>query len=292
MNEQCYWIWLSRIEGLGPIKIKKLLEIYKTPEQIWKLSKKELVAIKGIGEKLAEKILDLSYRENLNNYISYMQKYDIGIITIQDENYPEKLKHIYDSPVMLYYRGNKELLTNSKIVAMVGCRECSKYGEYVSKKFSYELAKKGICIISGMAKGIDSYSHLGCIGAGGKTIAVLGSGIDQIYPKENTALYNQILKTGGLILSEYVIGTKPTKLNFPARNRIISGVSDSVIVVEAKEKSGTLNTVDFALEQGKDVFVIPGNITSSNSVGTNELIKQGAKCITCVEDVINEMMEF
>lgn len=289
MNEQCYWIWLSRIEGLGPIKIKKLLEIYKTPEQIWKLSKKELVAIKGIGEKLAEKILDLSYRENLNNYISYMQKYDIGIITIQDENYPEKLKHIYDSPVMLYYRGNKELLTNSKIVAMVGCRECSKYGEYVSKKFSYELAKKGICIISGMAKGIDSYSHLGCIGAGGKTIAVLGSGIDQIYPKENTALYNQILKIDGLILSEYVIGTKPTKLNFPARNRIISGVSDSVIVVEAKEKSGTLNTVDFALEQGKDVFVIPGNITSSSSVGTNELIKQGAKCITCVEDVINEM---
>lgn len=292
MDEQCYWIWLSRIEGLGPIKIKKLLEIYKTPEQIWKLSKKELVGIKGIGEKLAEKILDLSYRENLNKYISYMQKYDIGIITIQDENYPEKLKHIYDSPVMLYYRGNKELLSNCKIVAMVGCRECSEYGKYVSKKFSYELAKKGICIISGMAKGIDSYSHLGCIGAGGKTIAVLGSGIDQIYPKENTALYNQILKTDGLILSEYVIGTKPTKLNFPARNRIISGLSDSVIVVEAKEKSGTLNTVDFALEQGKDVFVIPGNITSSNSVGTNELIKQGAKCITCVEDVRNEMMEF
>lgn len=292
MKEQCYWIWLSRIEGLGPIKIKKLLEIYKTPKQIWKLSKKELVEIKGIGEKLAEKILDLSYRENLNKYISYMQKYDIGIITIQDENYPEKLKHIYDSPVILYYRGNKELLSNSKIVAMVGCRECSKYGEYVSKKFSYELAKKGICIISGMAKGIDSYSHSGCIGAKGKTIAVLGSGIDQIYPKENIVLYNQILKTGGLILSEYVIGTKPTKLNFPARNRIISGVSDSVIVVEAKEKSGTLNTVDFALEQGKDVFVIPGNITSSNSVGTNELIKQGAKCITCVEDVINEMIEF
>ena len=140
---------------------------------------------------------------------------------------------------------------------MVGCRECSEYGKHISKKFSYELAKKDICIISGMAKGIDSYSHLGCIGAGGKTIAVLGSGVDQIYPKENTILYNQILKTGGLILSEYVIGTKPTKLNFPARNRIISGLSDSIIVVEAKEKSGTLNTVDFALEQGKDVFVIP-----------------------------------
>lgn len=257
MNEQCYWIWLSRIEGLGPIKIKQLLEIYETPEQIWKLSKEELTNIRGIGEKLADKILDLKYRENLSKYISYMQKYNIGIITIQDKDYPEKLKNIYDSPVILYYKGNKALINHSKIVAMVGCRECSEYGKHISKKFSYELAKKDICIISGMAKGIDSYSHLGCIGAGGKTIAVLGSGIDQIYPKENTILYNQILKTGGLILSEYVIGTKPTKLNFPARNRIISGLSDGVIVVEAKEKSGTLNTVDFALEQGKDVFVIP-----------------------------------
>ena len=257
MNKQYYWIWLSRIEGLGAIRTKQLLEIYETPEQIWKISKKELINIKGIGEKLAEKILDMRYKESLSKYIDYMQKHDIGIITIQDEDYPENLKNIYDSPVILYYRGNKELLSNRKIVAMVGCRECSEYGKYVSKKFSYELAKKDICISSGMAKGIDSYSHLGCIEAGGKTIAILGNGIDNIYPKENTILYNQILKTGGLILSEYVIGTKPTKLNFPARNRIISGLSDSIIVVEAKEKSGTLNTVDFALEQGKDIFVIP-----------------------------------
>lgn len=257
MNKQYYWIWLSRIEGLGPIKTKQLLEIYESPEQIWKISKKELTNIKGIGEKLAEKILDVKYRENLSKYISYMQKYNIGIITIQDKIYPEKLRNIYDSPVILYYKGNKQLLNDSKIVAMIGCRECSEYGKYVSKEFSYELAKKDICIISGMAKGIDSYSHLGCIEARGKTIAILGSGIDQIYPKENTILYNQILKTNGLILSEYVIGTKPTKLNFPARNRIISGLSDKIIVIEAKEKSGTLNTVDFALEQGKDVFVVP-----------------------------------
>lgn len=138
-----------------------------------------------------------------------------------------------------------------------------------------------------MAKGIDSYSHIGCIKAGGKTIAVLGSGLDRIYPKENSLLYNEILSTEGLVLSEYIIGTKPNKLNFPARNRIISGLSKGVIVVEAKEKSGTLNTVDFALEQGKEVFVVPGNITSENSTGTNELIKQGAKCVTCVEDILN-----
>ena len=178
-------------------------------------------------------------------------------------------------------------MLHTDMIAMVGCRECSNYGKEVSIKFSYELAKNNITIISGMAKGIDSYSHIGCIKAGGKTIAVLGSGLDIIYPKGNSLLYDKILSTGGLILSEYVIGTKPTKLNFPARNRIISGLSNAIVVIEAKEKSGTLNTVDFALEQGKDVFVVPGNITSANSIGTNDLIKQGAKCVTGVEDILN-----
>lgn len=280
-----YWIWLSRIEGLGPIKIKSLLEKYKTPERIWTLNKSELMQIKGIGENVANNILKKEYRENLEQYVKYMEKYNIGIITIKDEDYPKDLLHIYDAPAILYYKGNKELL-HTNMIAIIGCRDCSLYGKEVSIKFSQELAKKGITIISGMAKGIDSYSHIGCIKAGGKTIAVLGSGIDIIYPKENSLLYDKILSTGGLILSEYVIGTKPSKLNFPARNRIISGLSKGVIVVEAKEKSGTLNTVDFALEQGKEIFVIPGNITSNNSVSTNELIKQGANCVTCVEDIL------
>lgn len=137
-----------------------------------------------------------------------------------------------------------------------------------------------------MAKGIDAYSHIGCIRAKGKTIAVLGSGIDQIYPKENKEIYHQILETGGLILSEYVIGTKPDKMNFPARNRIISGLSQGVLVIEAKKKSGTLITVDFALEQGKEIYVIPGNLNSENSIGTNDLLKQGANFVTCVEDIL------
>lgn len=280
-----YWIWLSRIEGLGPIKIKSLLEKYKTPEKIWNLNKSELMQVKGIGENVANNILKKEYKENLEQYVKYMKKYNIGIITIKDQDYPKNLLHIYDAPPILYYKGDKELL-HTNIIAMVGCRDCSLYGKEVSIKFSQELAKKGITIISGMAKGIDSYSHIGCIKAGGKTIAVLGSGIDIIYPKENRLLYDKILSTGGLILSEYVIGTKPNKLNFPARNRIISGLSKGLIVVEAKEKSGTLNTVDFALEQGKEIFVIPGNITSDNSVSTNELIKQGANCVTCVEDIV------
>lgn len=280
-----YWVWLSRIEGLGPIKIKSLLEKYKTPEKIWNLNKSELIQTKGIGENIANNILKREYRENLEQYIKYMERYNIGIITIKDKDYPKDLLHIYDAPAILYYKGDKELL-HTNMIAIIGCRDCSEYGKEVSMKFSQELAKNGITIISGMAKGIDSYSHIGSIKAGGKTIAVLGSGIDIIYPKENRLLYDKILSTGGLILSEYVIGTKPNKLNFPARNRIISGLSKGLIVVEAKEKSGTLNTVDFALEQGKEIFVIPGNITSNNSVSTNELIKQGANCVTCVEDIL------
>ena len=186
-----------------------------------------------------------------------MSKYQIGIITIKDLDYPENLRHIYDAPVILYYKGNKKLLKNQNMIAMIGCRECSQYGKEISMEFSYELSKRGITIISGMAKGIDSYSHMGCIKAEGKTIAVLGNGLDQVYPKENMFLYHEIIKHEGLVLSEYIVGTKPNKLNFPARNRIISGLSKGVIVVEAKEKSGTLNTVDFALEQGRDVYVIP-----------------------------------
>lgn len=232
-----YWIWLSRIEGLGPIKTKELLEKYKTPEKIWELNKEQLLNINGIGEKVAQQILNEQYRKNLDKYIAYMEKYNIGIITILDSDYPERLKNIYDPPIVLYYKGNKKLLNQENIIAMIGCRQCSKYGQEVSLKLSYELAKQGVCIASGMAKGIDSYSHIGCIKAEGKTIAVLGNGLDHIYPKENITLYNKIIQTGGLILSEYVIGTKATKLNFPARNRIISGISKGVIVVEAKQKS-------------------------------------------------------
>lgn len=262
MKEEYYWIWLSRIEGIGAIKTKQLLDIYETPERIWKLSKDELIKVKGIGEILAEQILDIKYKQNLEQYVSYMKKYNIGIITIFDSDYPEKLRNIYDAPLILYYKGNKKIL-KQKSIGMIGCRECSQYGKEVAIDFSYKLAKENMCIVSGLARGIDSYSHIGCIKAGGKTIAVLGSGIDQIYPKENAKLYEQIIKTGGIIISEYVIGTKPNKLNFPARNRIISGLSDGVIVIEAKQKSGTLNTVDFALDQGREVFVVPRKYNKS-----------------------------
>ena len=211
-------------------------------------------------------------------------------ISIDSKKYPQKLRNIYDPPKKLYVLGNKELL-NKFGIAIVGSRQATQYGKMNSYNVAKELSKNGVVIISGLAVGIDSYSHWGAIKAfdmnwnSAGTVAVLGSGIDNIYPKENIELANEIIRNGGAIISEYPCGTKPDKMNFPARNRIISGLSKGIIVIEAKEKSGTLITVDFALEQGRDVFVVPGNINSINSVGTNDLIKQGAKMVTSYEDI-------
>lgn len=287
MNKELYWIWLSRIKRLGSIKTQKLLEKYKTPEQLWKCTKQELLQVEQIGEETANEILKEEYRENLEKYKNYMDKNQIKIISIYDKNYPEKLKNIYDKPIVLYVKGDEKIL-NDFSLAIIGCRENTKYGETVTKQIAEGLAKKEITTISGLARGIDSISQQATVNKKGKTIAVLGNSLDTIYPAENKILAENIIKNGGAIISEYVIGTKIEKMNFPARNRIISGLSDGVIVVEAKKKSGTMITVDFALEQGKNIFAIPGDITSKNSEGTNELIKQGAKTVTSIEDILEE----
>lgn len=301
LENKKYWIWFSLIKGLGCVRKNKLLKIYGTPEEIYKLSKSELLKIDGIGDETVKNIIEAKNEKILNYHIKYMKENNIDIIHICEKSYPQILKQIYDAPVSLYIRGNKEIL-NGKNVGIVGCRDCTDYGKKTAKYFAYNLSKeKTINIVSGLAKGVDSYAHWGSVGANiecestkncgkkqvscGKTIAVLGNGLDMIYPKENIELANEIIRSGGTIISEYPCGTKPDKMNFPARNRIISGLSKGIIVIEAKEKSGTLITVDFALEQGRDVFVVPGNINSINSVGTNDLIRQGAKIVTSYEDV-------
>lgn len=195
MENKKYWIWLSRIEGLGSVRKNKLLEMFVDPEVIWDLKFEDIISIEGFGEKIAKTMLDNKYRENLDKYIEYMQKYNIKVVTIYDKEYPNKLRHIYDPPVTLYIKGNVDIL-NGASIGIVGCRDCSKYGKEVATKFAYDLAKENISIISGMAKGIDSYAHIGAINANGKTIAVLGSGLDRIYPKENIALYNEIIAKG------------------------------------------------------------------------------------------------
>ncbi len=283
LENKRYWIWLSLIKNLGSKRKLRLLELYKTPEEIYKLTKEELMNINGIGEAIANDIMISKNEKILNDHIKYMNENNIKIININEREYPQALKEIYDPPISLYVKGNIEKL-NNKNIGIVGCRECTEYGKKSAEYFAYNLSKQNINIVSGLAKGIDSYAHLGSLNTG-NTIAVLGNGLDIIYPKENLELANEIIKRGGTIISEYPCGTKPDKMKFPARNRIISGISSGIIVIEAKEKSGTLITVDFALEQGRDVFVVPGNINSINSVGTNDLIKQGARLVTTYEDI-------
>lgn len=304
LEEKKYWIWLSLIPNLGSKKKEVLLKIYRTPETIYHLKEKELLKIKGMGEKTIENMLAQNIRNSVEQHIEYMLKNNIDIVSIYDKEYPSILKEIYDPPISLYCKGDKTIL-NKKSIGIVGCREATEYGKGAAKYFAYHLAKQNINIISGLAKGVDSYAHVGAVCAQseennlqvkscphvdnfkncGKTVAVLGNGLDMTYPKENEYLSKEIIEKGGAILSEYPLGTKPEKMNFPARNRIISGMSQGILVIEAKEKSGTLITVDFALEQGRDVFVVPGNINSINSVGTNRLIQQGAKLVTNYSEI-------
>lgn len=213
-----------------------------------------------------------------------LNKLKIKEIKENDDKYPDKLRNICNRPEKLYVIGNEKIL-NYKSIAIIGCRNCSQYGMKNALEFGYKLAKNGVCIVSGLARGIDTYSHIGALKAGGLTIAVLGSGLDIVYPPENINLYKNIVQSGGAIITEYPLGTKPEKFHFPARNRIISGLSNGVLVIEAKKKSGTIITVDYALEQGKDVYAVPGDITKENSYGTNELIKEGAIPVTRIDDI-------
>ena len=256
IEEKFYKVWISLIHGLGIKRYLNLLKAFKTNKGIFNATKEKLLQVDLIDEKICNNILNIEIRKSVKNYLKYMEMNNIDIISINDDEYPTNLKQIYSPPVSIYIKGNKDILKNTNI-GMIGCRECSNYGKQVAQKISYDLAKCKINIVSGLAKGIDSYSHLGAIYAKGYTIAVLGSGLDEIYPSENKYLVDKIIRTNGAVISEYPVGTKASRINFPARNRIISGLCKGVVVVEAKKKSGTLITVDFALEQGKDVFVIP-----------------------------------
>lgn len=217
-----------------------------------------------------------------------MKNYDVKILDYNDEKYSENLKNMSTPPTKLYYMGNVDLLNKKRKIAIIGCREYSEYGKIVSEKFAYELAKLGFVIISGAARGIDSFSHKATLKTNVGTIAVLGNGLNYIYPPENKELEEKILENNGLIISEYDTGTRPSKYTFPARNRIISALSDGVLVIEARKNSGSQITVDFALDQGKNVYAVPGDITRINTEGTNELIKQGAKIVTCIDDILED----
>lgn len=278
-----YDVWFSVIDVSNNVKLR-LLEKYNTKD-IFYLHKSDFLEL-NINEKTINKILE-SHKFNLDKYFYYLEKYNIKVVGVKEESYPTCLKNIDNKPSFLYVRGNLENLYGDN-VAIVGSRDASSYGEYVSRKIAREIADKNINIVSGLAIGIDKYAHLGALDSNiGKTIAVLGTGVsDQdIYPKQNQKVFERILENGGTIVSEFKLGTKPEKYNFPLRNRIISGLSSKVIVVEAEENSGSLITVDYALEQGKDIYAVPGNITSTKSTGTNSLIEEGAYILTKSEDI-------
>ena len=251
MKDIKYWIWLSKL-SLNPLNLKKCLE-KNSVKDIWNLRKN---VRDFFTDEEIERIKNKVFRQNLDKYEGFLKTYGIMLLTIEDEDYPIKLRSIPDPPIVLYALGNIDLL-NKKSIAIVGARKCTSYGQYVAKAFSYLLSKENFVITSGLAQGIDTSSHEGALISNGKTIAVMGTGMDIIYPKENKLLFQKIVKHNGLILSEYPLGTKPDRLNFPKRNRIISGISDGVLVVEAGLKSGALITADFALDQGKNVYAVP-----------------------------------
>lgn len=287
MDEIYYWIALTLIQDVGPLKAKRLLSIFKDPVDIFKANKKDLCNIDGIGEKTANEIKGFKSWDMVERCMNLMMKEDIKAIHLRDPLYPEMLKFIENPPIVLYYKGRLNG-DDRYAIGIVGSRKPTHYGISVAEKLSEELASMGFTIISGMARGIDSCAHKGAIRAGGRTIAVFGSGINVPYPPENKTLMNRIIESG-CVMSEYPPDTLPDRENFPNRNRLISGLSLGIIVVEATMKSGALITANLAIEQGREVFAVPGNINSENSKGTNNLIKNGAILIRDVKDVLEEL---
>lgn len=279
-------ILLNMLQDVGYIRLKALLGRFKTPEAIFNASSHDLEQVKGIGINIAQKIRAAKDSCDIDKELSLIERHGIKIITMYGEDYPENLKNIYDPPFLLYIKGELKKEDNLA-VAIVGSRRASLYGLRTAERLAGELARCGVTIISGMARGIDTAAHRGAVAAKGRTIAVLGNGLASIYPPENKNLAEDIVRNGALV-SEFPMQMPPHKGNFPQRNRVISGLSKGVVVVEASRKSGSLITANFALEEGREVFAVPGCAGSAASAGTNNLIKEGAMLVEDARDILEE----
>jgi len=286
MEDKLYWVWLNKIRGLGPIKVKNLLDYFANAKGIWEANIEEITAVRGIGTSLGKRIITSKEKFDFEKEYITLNKFGVKVVTLADKCYPKLLKEIYDSPPILYYKGDLSKI-NRPSLSIVGSRKYTTYGKAIANKLSKRLAELGMNIVSGMARGIDTFAHQGALEAG-ITYAVLGSGIDHIYPPENATLAKQIGEEGAVI-SSFPLGTRPFAKNFPVRNRIISGLTLGTVVVEATKKSGSLITAEMALEQGREVFSIPGDITREQSKGTNKLIKSGAKLVQNIDDILEEL---
>lgn len=283
-------IYLLTIPNIGPGRIRRLLQIFPTLHSLLHAPVQNLVRVEGIDYKLAAQIKAGGNREEADRQLRLIQEKQIKHVTIWDENYPPLLRQIPDPPVVLFYKGEIKA-QHQRALAVVGTRTPSNYGKIVTTRLVRQLVQKGITIVSGLARGIDTIAHRTALEQGGETVAVLGCGIDRIYPPENRSLFQKI-KQEGTIFSEYFVGVGPDAVNFPKRNRIISGLSRGTLVVEAGERSGALITAIYALNHNREVFAVPGNITSPKSRGCNGLIRQGAKVVQSVDDILEEIEDF
>lgn len=279
-----YELWLSKLDISNTSK-NRLSDCMNDSRNIYYASKSQLLATNMIDERIADRIIDDREKCDVDRLYNEFKGYNQRLITRRMNSYPDKLKNIQNAPYALFCIGDMPK-SFDKCVSIVGARRCSEYGRYAATNLAETLSKRGYIVVSGMALGIDNAAHIGALNEDGITVAVLGCGVDICYPRNNINSYVEIKKKGAII-SEFYPETKPVSYNFPTRNRIISALSNQVVVVEAKEKSGSLITADFALEQGKDIYAFPGRITDTLSAGCNRLIEQGAGIITSIEDFVN-----
>jgi len=289
MSSLKYWIWLSTRTGVGPARVKKLIEFFGSPESVYNASERDYLDVEGI--KPADITwLRIKEMDPVNKILSSCAETGCRIITFQDSNYPDRLRNIYDPPPVLYIKGNLPYIDEEAVVGVVGTRNCTPYGIITAESICCKLSEQGIIVATGLARGVDTAATKGALRGGSSTIGVIGSGIDIIYPPENESLFDHVTRAGAVI-SEYPPGTPAVKTHFPMRNRIISGISVGIAVIEAPKKSGALITASRALEQGRDVFTLPGNVDAVNCEGSNALLREGAIPFLSAEDIIDEYIE-
>ncbi len=285
MNET--YVDLYAIPRMTEARLRNLVERFGEPEEILKAGKRDLLEIGGIDQELVGAIRSYRRSDETNQRILAAQNLGVRTVRYQDPEFPQNLKELAYCPPVLFARG--EVREEDRLaIAVVGTRRLSPYGRQISEKLAQELAQHGVTVVSGLARGVDTWAHRGALKAGGRTLAVLGCGVDVYYPPENRKLYDEISEHGA-VLSEFSLGMEPLAMNFPKRNRIVSGLARGIVAVEAGERSGVLNTAAWAADQGRDVFAVPGRIGDRNSVGTNRLLHDGARIVTSVEDILQEL---
>ncbi len=280
------WFTLKSVPGIGNFLFKRLIGKFGSPQAVFEADHRELTDIEGISPRIAVLISEYTPPDSVRREIEAIQEKNCRIVLLTDSEYPELLREISDPPPFLYVRGN--LSNCTKNIAVVGSRSPTRYGIFTAKRLCEELASLDMTVVSGLARGIDTAAHIGALSGKGKTVAVLGSGLERIYPSENTKLFQKIIENGAVI-SEFPLNAGPDPFHFPIRNRIISGMSLGTVVVEAAQKSGSLITARFAVEQNREVFAVPGSVHSFKSAGTHSLIRQGAKLVETARDITDEL---